>query len=219
MCVLPLACFWSSYCAPSPKLVSVWACSLLCTVDSWRDESFFLIQLCWLLLFLQQMHQIILSLVCLLCSWLNNTMVEKAVCLKCVRAVPVLEVTNEATNGNSEKGSGCAFVPQPPKTCQGCVHSAVCHFQVLLGFPQSLQPRGRAFVPHLGVFLPEGPAVTFEELWQHRVLATLGSLLLQLPGESQVRLSGSLPLHLNNCWQTAPLNWREPSHCFVSSGH
>lgn len=146
-------------------------------------------------------------------------MVEKAVCPKCVRAVGAWnDWANKPSNGNSEKGSGCAFAPQPAKTWPGCVHSAVCHFQVLLGFPQSLQPRGRAFVPHLGVFLSEGPAVTFEELWQHRVLATVGSLLLQLPGESQVRLSVSLPLLLNTCWQTAPLNWREPSHCFVLSG-
>lgn len=51
-----------------------------------------------------------------------------------------------------------------PKTREGDVHSVVPSFQVLLGFPQSLQPGGRTFVPHLGVFLPEGPAVTFEEL-------------------------------------------------------
>ena len=56
--------------------------------------------------------------------------------------------------------------------------------QVLLGFPRSLQPRGRAPVPGAGVHLSEGPPVSPEELWQHRVAATVGPILVVLPGES-----------------------------------
>lgn len=210
MCVLHLACFWSSYCTPSPKLGSVWwACSLPCVVGSWRDEGFFPNTVLLATPVFTANAPNDSSLVCLLCSCLSNTMVEKPACPECVRAVGAWNDWAKKPLMGIVRRPGCAFVPQPPKTCQGSAHSAMCHFQVLLGFPQSLQPRGRAFVPHLGIFLPEGPAVTFEELWQHRVLATVGSLLLQLPGESQVRLSVSLPLHLNNCWQ---LHWIEGSH-------
>lgn len=45
--------------------------------------------------------------------------------------------------------------------------------EVLLGFPQSLQQRSRALIPHPGVLLPEGLAVPLEELGQHRVFAAI----------------------------------------------
>lgn len=61
-----------------------------------------------------------------------------------------------------------------------------CVFQVLLGFPQSLQQGSRAPVPHAGVLLPEGPADPPKELGQRGVTATVRPLILQLPGESQV---------------------------------
>lgn len=57
---------------------------------------------------------------------------------------------------------------------------------MLLGFPQSLQQGSRAPVPHAGVLLPEGPADPPKELRQRGVTATVGPLILQLPGESQV---------------------------------
>lgn len=58
---------------------------------------------------------------------------------------------------------------------------------MLLGFPQSLQPRSRALVPHSRVLLPESLAIPLEELGQHRVSASVGPIFLQLSRESQVR--------------------------------
>lgn len=59
--------------------------------------------------------------------------------------------------------------------------------QVLLEFPRSLPSGGGAAVPGPGVVLSESSAGTPEERRQPDVAARLGSLLLVLPGEPQVR--------------------------------
>ena len=69
-------------------------------------------------------------------------------------------------------------------------------FQVLLGFPRSLQPGGGAAVPGPGVIVSESPAGPPEERGQPDVTARLRPLLLLLPGEPQVRpLTSSLVNH------------------------
>lgn len=70
---------------------------------------------------------------------------------------------------------------------------------MLLGFPQSLQQRSRALIPHLGVLLPESPAVPPEELRQHSVSASVRPLVFQLSRESKVRDSSLLIILVRIC--------------------
>lgn len=98
--------------------------------------------------------------------------------------------------------SGRVFCPAATRCQQRCgprftFCSLLACAQVLLGFPRPLQPGGGASVPGAGVYVPEGPAVSSEELGQHRVFAAVRPLVLVLAGESQVRSSAPKKFQLS----------------------